>query len=62
MPEIKIRDGEPMDVAIRRFKRECEREGILQEIRKREFYVPPSVKRKQKIAEAKRRLRRRKTY
>ncbi|MBI4669494.1 MAG: 30S ribosomal protein S21 [Elusimicrobia bacterium] len=62
MPEVKVREGEPVEEAIRRFKRECEREGVLQEIRKREFYVPPSVRRKQKLAEARRRLRRRRYF
>ncbi|MBI2070816.1 MAG: 30S ribosomal protein S21 [Elusimicrobia bacterium] len=62
MPEVRVREGEPVEEALRRFKRECEREGILQEIRKREFFVPPSVRRKQKLAEARRKLRRRRTY
>ncbi len=51
-----------LEEAIRRFKRECEREGVLQEIRRRECYVPPSIRRKQKLAEAKRRLRRRRSF
>jgi len=59
LPEVRIREGESIEEALRRFKRECEKEGILQEIRKREHYVPASLKRKQKLAEAKRRLRRR---
>lgn len=62
MPEVRLREGEPVEEALRRFKRECEREGILQEIRKREFFVPPSVRRKLKAAEARKRLRRRRMY
>ena len=62
MPEVKVREGEQVEEAIRRFKRECERDGILQEIRRREFYVPPAVKRKRKLAEARRRQRRRRSF
>ncbi|MCB4792609.1 MAG: 30S ribosomal protein S21 [Elusimicrobia bacterium] len=59
MVNIRIREGESIEEAIRRFKRECERNGIMQEIKKREFYKPPSVVRKEKKAEAKRKMRRR---
>ncbi|MFH1282687.1 MAG: 30S ribosomal protein S21 [bacterium] len=56
---IRIRDNEPIEDALRRFKRECERDGIMQEIKKREFYESPSVRRKKKSAELKRKMRRR---
>ena len=59
MVNVRIREGESIEEAIRRFKRECERNGIMQEIKKREFYKPPSVVRKEKKAEAKRKMRRR---
>lgn len=59
MVNIKVREGESIEDAIRRFKRECERNGIMQEIKKREFYRAPSVIRKEKLAEAKRKMRRR---
>ncbi|MFH1369316.1 MAG: 30S ribosomal protein S21 [Elusimicrobiota bacterium] len=59
MVNIRVRDGESIEDAIRRFKRECERNGIMQEIKKREFYRAPSVVRKEKLAEAKRKMRRR---
>ena len=58
MVSVKIRDGESIEEAIRRFKRECERNGIMQEIKKREFYKSPSVIKKEKLAEAKRKIRR----
>jgi small subunit ribosomal protein S21 len=58
MVNIKIREGESIEDAIRRFKRECERSGIMQEIKKREFYKAPSVVRKEKLTEAKRKIRR----
>ena len=46
MPIIKIRENELFDVALRRFKRACEKAGILSEIRRREFYEKPTTKRK----------------
>jgi small subunit ribosomal protein S21 len=58
MGNIKVREGESIEEAIRRFKRECERNGIMQEIKKREFYKAPSVLRKEQLAEAKRKIRR----
>ena len=42
----------PFDVALRKFKKACERAGIVQEIRRREFYEKPTAKRKRKKAEA----------
>ena len=56
---VKVRDGESIEEALRRFKRECERNGIMQEIKRREYYEPPSVKRKRKQAESRRKMRRR---
>jgi small subunit ribosomal protein S21 len=55
MPAIIIRDGEPFESALRRFKKQCERTGILTEVRKREHFEKPSVKRKKKILAAKKR-------
>ncbi|HVE13600.1 MAG TPA: 30S ribosomal protein S21 [Elusimicrobiota bacterium] len=55
---VKIREGEGIEEALRRFKRECERNGILKEIKRREFYMSPSVKRKLKEQEALRKIRR----
>lgn len=54
MSEIKIRDNESLDNALRRFKRQCAKSGILSEVRKREHYEKPSVKRKKKAEAAKR--------
>ncbi|WP_350342495.1 30S ribosomal protein S21 [Proteinivorax tanatarense] len=48
MAEVKIGKNESLDNALRRFKRTCQRSGILSEARKREFYDKPSVKRKKK--------------
>ena len=52
MPSVRIRENEPFDVAIRRFKRACEKAGILSEIRRREFYEKPTAIRKRKAAAA----------
>ena len=58
MVTVKLREGEGVEEALRRFKRECERNGILKEIKRREHYVPPSIRRKLKAAEARRKMRR----
>ncbi len=55
MPAIIIRDGESFESALKRFKKKCERTGILSEIKRREHYEKPSVKRKKKILAAKKR-------
>ena len=52
MPVIKVRENEPFDVALRRFKRSCEKAGILSEVRKRESYEKPTWERKRKKAAA----------
>ena len=52
MPTIRVRDNEPFDVALRRFKKSLEKEGVLSEVKKREHYEKPSVKRKKKALAA----------
>ena len=52
MPSVKVRENESFDVALRRFKRACEKAGILTEIRRREFYEKPTSVRKRKAAAA----------
>lgn len=52
MPSVRVRDNEPFDVALRRFKRSCEKAGILSEVRRREFYEKPTAVRKRKMAAA----------
>jgi len=59
MTGVKIRDNESIESAIRRFKKTCEKAGILAELRKREHYEKPSVKRKKKALAAKKRAMRR---
>lgn len=52
MPQVKVKDNEPFDVALRRFKRSCEKAGILAEVRRRECYEKPTSVRKRKAAAA----------
>ncbi|WP_417582695.1 30S ribosomal protein S21 [Nitrincola sp.] len=52
MPQVKVKDNEPFDVALRRFKRSCEKAGILAEVRRREHYEKPTSIRKRKAAAA----------
>ena len=52
MPAVKIKENEPFDVALRRFKRSCEKAGVLSEVRRREFYEKPTQERKRKRAAA----------
>lgn len=52
MPVVKVRDNEPFDVALRRFKRSCEKAGVLAEVRSREFFEKPTWERKRKKAAA----------
>ncbi len=59
MPGIKVKDNESFESALKRFKKQCEKAGILSEIRKREHYEKPSIKKKKKaIAARKRALKR----
>ena len=52
MPSVKVRENEPFEFALRRFKRTCEKAGVLAETRKREFYEKPTQERKRKAAAA----------
>jgi small subunit ribosomal protein S21 len=52
MPEVKVKENEPFEVALRRFKRSCEKEGVLADVRRKEFYEKPTQVRKRKMAAA----------
>jgi small subunit ribosomal protein S21 len=52
MPHIKVKENEPFDIALRRFKRSCEKAGVLSEVRKREHYEKPTTVRKRAAAAA----------
>ncbi len=52
MPTVKVKDNEPFDFALRRFKRSCEKAGVLTETRRRQHYEKPTAVRKRKAAAA----------
>lgn len=53
---IRIKDGDSFEGAIRRFKKQCEKSGLMAELRKREYYEKPSVRKKRKAIAARKRL------
>ena len=55
MSEVRVKDNETLDSALRRWKKSCARSGVLAEVRKREHYEKPSVKRKKKSEAARKR-------
>jgi small subunit ribosomal protein S21 len=52
MPNVRVKENEPFEVAMRRFKRSCEKAGVLAEVRRREFYEKPTAERKRRAAAA----------
>jgi len=52
MPSVRVKENEPFEVAMRRFKRAIEKTGLLTELRAREFYEKPTQERKRKLAAA----------
>lgn len=56
MPIVKVRDGESFDGALRRFKKQCEKAGVLTEVRKREHFEKPCVVKKRKSIAARKRV------
>lgn len=52
MPQIRVKENEPFDIALRRFKRACEKAGVLSEARRREYYEKPTEARKRRAAAA----------
>jgi small subunit ribosomal protein S21 len=61
MPRIEIKKDESLDRALLKFKRKVRKEGIIDEIRKREFYEKPSQRRRKDLERAKRREKRRRS-
>ena len=55
MSEVRVKESETLESALKRFKRQCARSGVLAEVRKREHYEKPSVKRKKKMEAARKR-------
>ena len=58
MPGVKVKENEPFENALRRFKKQCEKAGVLSEVRKREHYEKPSVRRKRKLIAARKKMNR----
>jgi small subunit ribosomal protein S21 len=59
MPSVRVKENEPFDIALRRFKRSCEKAGILTEVRRREFYEKPTeIRKRQRAAAVKRHMKR----
>lgn len=57
MPKTQVRDNESLDEALRRFKRQVNKAGVLSETKKREYYVKPGLRRKLKAEQARRKMR-----
>ncbi len=55
MPVVKVKDNEPFEVAMKRFKKQVEKAGVLTELRRREYFDKPSVRKKKKAASARKR-------
>ncbi len=61
MSEVRIKENESLDSALKRFKRNCAKDGVLSDLRKKEYYQSPSVKRRKK-SEAARKNKNKKSY
>ncbi|MGI9344926.1 MAG: 30S ribosomal protein S21 [Gammaproteobacteria bacterium] len=59
MPSVKIRENEPFDISLKRFRRLCNKEGVISSARRREFYEKPTAVRRRKAAAAVRRYHKR---
>ncbi|MBI5632879.1 MAG: 30S ribosomal protein S21 [Nitrospirae bacterium] len=59
MPSIRVRESDSFENALKRFKKQCEKEGILSEVKKREHYDKPSVKKKKKAIAARKKAAKR---
>jgi len=59
MPEIRVRENDSLENALKRFKKQCEKEGLFSEVKKREHYDKPSVKKKKKAIAARKKAAKR---
>ena len=59
MPSVMVKEDESFESALRRFKKQCEKAGVLSELRKREHYEKPSVRRKKKALAARKKAAKR---
>jgi small subunit ribosomal protein S21 len=55
LPGIKLKENESFESALKRFKKQCEKAGLMYELRRREYYEKPSVRRKKKAIAARKR-------
>ena len=62
MAGVRVKDNEPIESAIRRFKKQCEKAGLMSELRKRQHYEKPSVKRKRKTLAARKKAKKRERF
>jgi small subunit ribosomal protein S21 len=63
MPSVRVKETEPFDIALRRFKRSCEKAGIMSELRRREYYEKPTwIRKRMKAAAIKRRIKNSREY
>jgi small subunit ribosomal protein S21 len=62
MSVVKVKDNESFENALRRFKKQCEKAGILSEVRKREHYEKPSIKKKKKALSARKKAVKKNSY
>ena len=56
MAEVELQPGESIESALKRFKKKVQKTGILSEVKRREFYVKPSIKKKRKSETARKRV------
>ncbi len=56
MPVVRVIEGDSLENALKKFKKQCEREGVLSEVKKREYYDKPSVRKKKKTIAARKKL------
>jgi small subunit ribosomal protein S21 len=56
MPYVRVRESDSFENALKRFKKQCEKEGILSEVKKREHYEKPSIKKKKKALAARKKV------
>ena len=56
MPGVSVREEESFENALRRFKRKCEKSGVLTELKRRQHFEKPSVKRKRKAIQARKKM------
>lgn len=59
MVEVRVEESEPIELALKRFKKKVQNSGLISEMKKREFYEKPSERRKKREAAARKKQRRR---